>query len=74
MASRLLMACGALALIHTQAHADSLYLGTVGMYICDDGEDLCSNTLTSSPIILPTGSFTEDFVFDFVNDFHHYPR
>jgi hypothetical protein len=43
------------------------------MYICDGGEDLCSNTLTSSPINLPPGPFTEDFVFDFVNDFPHYP-
>ena len=37
------------------------------------GSDLCSNTLTSSPINLPPGPFTEDFVFDFVNDFPHYP-
>jgi hypothetical protein len=73
MLSRLLMACVGLALLHTQALADSQYLGTVGMYICDGGEDLCSNTLTSSPINLPPGSFTEDFVFDFVNYFPHYP-
>jgi hypothetical protein len=73
MLSRLLMACVGLALLHTQARADSKYLGTVGMYICDGGDDLCSNTLTSSPINLPPGSFTDDFVFDFVNDFPHYP-
>jgi len=73
MLHRLLMACGALALLHTQALADSRYLGTINMYLCDGGEDLCSNTLTSAPINLPPGPFTEDFVFDFANDFHDYP-
>ena len=68
MLRRLLMACAGLALLQTQAVAGTQYLGTITMYICDDGEDLCSNTLTSSPVILPNGAFTEDFVFDFVND------
>jgi PEP-CTERM motif len=68
MLRRSLMACAGLALLQTQAVADTQYIGTVTMYICDGGEDLCSNTLTSSPITLPTGPFTEDFVFDFVND------
>ena len=67
MLRRLLMACAGLALLQTQAVAGTQYLGTITMYICDDGEDLCSNTLTSSPVILPNGAFTEDFVFDFVN-------
>jgi hypothetical protein len=73
MLLRALIACSALALMQTQALAGSQFLGTIGMYICDGGEDLCSNTLTSSPINLPPGPFTEDFVFDFVNDFPHYP-
>jgi hypothetical protein len=73
MLLRALIACSALALMQTQALAGSQFLGTIGMYICDGGEDLCSNTLTSSPIDLPPGPFTEDFVFDFVNDFPHYP-
>lgn len=64
----LLMAGAGLALLQTQAVAGTQYIGTVTMYICDGGEDLCSNTLTSSPIFLPNGPFTEDFVFDFVND------
>jgi hypothetical protein len=69
----LLAACAALALLQTQALAGAQYLGTIAMYVCDGGEDLCSNTLTSSPIDLPIGPFTEDFVFDFVNDFRHVP-
>jgi hypothetical protein len=73
MLLRLLIALSAFALLHTQALADSQYLGTLGMYLCDGGEDLCSNTLTSSPINSPAGPFTEDFIFDFVNDFPHYP-
>jgi hypothetical protein len=73
MLLRALIACSALALLQTQSLAGSQFLGTIGMYICDGGEDLCSNTLTSSPINLPPGPFTEDFVFDFVNDFPHYP-
>jgi hypothetical protein len=66
MLRRSLMASAGLALLQTQAVAGTQYLGTITMYIC--GENLCSNTLTSSPIVLPTGPFTEDFVFDFVND------
>ncbi len=73
MFSRLLMARVGLALLHTQALADSQYLGTITMYLCDGGEDLCGNTLTSSPITLPPGPFTEDFVFDVVNEFMNYP-
>jgi hypothetical protein len=73
MLSRLLMACIGLALLHTQAIADSQYLGAITMYLCDGGEDLCGNTLISSPINLPLGPFTEDFVFDMVNDFTNYP-
>ena len=69
MLRRLLMACTGLALLQTQAVAGTQYIGTLTMYVCDSGEDLCSNTLTSSPINLPIGPFTEDFVFDFVNDF-----
>jgi PEP-CTERM motif len=57
-----------LALLQTQAFADPQYLGTITMYICDDGEDLCSNTLTSSQTFLPPGPFVEDFLFDFLND------
>ena len=71
MLLRVLIACSALALMQTQALAGSQFLGTIGMYICDGGEDLCSNTLTSSSINLPPGPFTEDLVFDFVNDFPH---
>jgi hypothetical protein len=71
---RLLMACAGLALLQTQAFADSQNLGTLTMYLCDGGEDLCSNTLTSTPIILPFGPFTEDFVFDLVNDFPDVPN
>jgi hypothetical protein len=66
MLRRSLMACAGLALLQTQAAADTQYIGTVTMYIC--GENLCSNTLTSSPIDLPNGPFTEDFVFDLVNN------
>src|ERR1700733_13222732 len=73
MLLRALIACSALALMQTHALAGSQFLGKVGMYICDGGEDLCSNTLTSSPINLPPGQFTEDFVCDFVNNFPHYP-
>src|SRR5277367_4385493 len=73
MLRRLLMACAGLALLQTQSVAATQYIGTIAMYVCDDGEDLCSNTLTSSPIGLPNGTFTEDFVFDFVNDFPHVP-
>ncbi len=73
MLIRLLMACVGLALLHTQALADSQYLGTISMYLCDGGEDLCSNTLTSSPVNVPLGSFTEDFAFDLVSDFTNYP-
>jgi hypothetical protein len=72
-APRVLIACSALALMQTQALAGSQLLGTIGMYICDGGEDLCSNTLTSLPINLPPGPFTEDFVFDYVNYFPRYP-
>jgi hypothetical protein len=43
------------------------------MYSGDGGEDLCGNTLTSSPINLPPGPFTEDFVFDMANEFTNYP-
>ena len=68
MLRRSLMACAGLALLQTHSVAGTQYLGTITMYICDEGQDLCSNTLTSSPIVLPTGPFTEDFVFDFVND------
>jgi hypothetical protein len=74
MLRRLLMACAGLALLQTQAFADSQNLGTLTMYLCDDGEDLCSNTLTSTPIILPFGPFTEDFVFNLVNDFPDVPN
>jgi hypothetical protein len=73
MLRRSLMACAGLALLQTQAVADTQYLGTITMYLCDHGEDLCSNTLTSAPTILPNGPFTEDFVFDFVNDFSAIP-
>jgi PEP-CTERM motif len=73
MLLRLSIVCSAFALLHTQALADSQYLGTIAMYVCDGGEDLCSNTLTSAPINLTPGPFTEDFVFDFVNNFPHYP-
>ena len=73
MLGRLLMACTGLALLQTQAVAGTQYMGTLAMYVCDNGEDLCSNTLTSSPVDLPVGPFTEDFVFDFVNDFPHVP-
>jgi hypothetical protein len=37
------------------------------------GLDLCGNTLNSAPIFLPLGLFTEDFVFDIVNDFPDVP-
>jgi PEP-CTERM motif len=74
MLRRLLMACAGLALLQTQAFADSQNLGTLTMYLCDDGEDLCSNTLTSTPVILPFGPFTEDFVFNLVNDFPDVPN
>ena len=74
MLRRLLMACAGIGLLQTQAFADSQNLGTLTMYLCDDGEDLCSNTLTSAPIILPFGPFTEDFVFDLVNDFPDVPN
>src|SRR5271163_4229850 len=73
MLRRLLMACAGLALLQTQAVAGTQYIGTISMYVCDNGEDLCSNTLTSALIPLPFGPFTEDFVFDFVNHFPHYP-
>jgi hypothetical protein len=73
MLRRSLMACAGLALLQTQAVAGTQYIGTIAMYVCDSGEDLCSNTLTSSPIDLPNGPFAEDFVFDFVNAFPHYP-
>jgi PEP-CTERM motif len=73
MLRRFLVACVGLALLHAQARAGIQYVGTIDMYICDGGEDLCSNILTSSPINLPIGPFTEDFVFDFVNDFPHDP-
>jgi len=74
MLRRLLMACAGIGLLQTQAFADSQNLGTLTMYLCDDGEDLCSNTLTSAPINLPFGPFTEDFVFDLVNDFPDIPN
>jgi hypothetical protein len=73
MLRRSLMACAGLALLQTQAVAGTQYIGTLAVYVCDGGEDLCSNTLTSSPIDLPVGPFTEDFVFDFVNGFPHFP-
>lgn len=73
MLRRLLSACAGLALLQTQAIAGTQYMGTLAMYVCDNGEDLCSNTLTSSPVDLPVGPFTEDFIFDFVNDFPHIP-
>jgi hypothetical protein len=74
MLRRLLMACAGFALLQTQAFADTQNLGTLTMYLCDGGEDLCSNTLTSTPIILPFGPFTEDFAFDLVNDFPDVPN
>jgi hypothetical protein len=73
MVRRLLAGCAGFALLQTQALAGSQYIWTISMYVCDGGLDLCSNTLTSSPIDLPIGPFTEDFVFDFVNDFGHAP-
>ena len=74
MLLRLSTVCSVFALLHTQALADSQYLGTKPPCMCaDGGEDLCSNTLKSAPINLKPGPFTEDFVFDFVNDFGHYP-
>jgi hypothetical protein len=73
MLRRILAACAGLALLQTQALAGSQYLGTISMYVCDGGLDLCSNTLTSSPTDLPIGPFSENFVFDFVNDFGHVP-
>jgi hypothetical protein len=73
MLSRLLITCVGLALLHTQALADSQYLGAIIMYLCDGGEDLCGNTLVSSSINLPSGPFTEDLVFDMVNEFMNYP-
>jgi hypothetical protein len=45
----------------------------ITMFLCDGGLDLCSNTLSSSLISLPIGPFTEDFVFDFVNNFIDVP-
>jgi hypothetical protein len=74
MLLRVLIACSALALMQTQALAGSQFLGTVTMYLCGGGEDLCSNTLSSSPVNLPSGPFTEDFVFDLVNDFPDVPN
>jgi hypothetical protein len=68
MLRHIIVACVGLALYPTQAFADPQYLGTITMYICDDGEDLCSNTLTSAQVLLPPGPFVEDFIFDFVND------
>lgn len=74
MVRRLLMACAGFGLLQTQAFADTQNLGTLTMYLCDDGEDLCSNTLTSTPIPLSFGPFTEDFVFSLVNDFPDVPN
>jgi PEP-CTERM motif len=73
MAHRLLAACGALVLLQTSVLADTQYIGVVSMYLCDDGLDLCSNTLPSSPVYLSPGYFSETFVFDFVNDFINVP-
>jgi hypothetical protein len=73
MFSRLLATCVGLALLQTQAIAGTQYIGQISMYLCDGGEDLCSNTLSSPTINLPIGPFTEDFVFDFANDFPHVP-
>jgi hypothetical protein len=70
---RLLIAFSAFALIQTQALAGSQFIGTITMYLCDDGEDLCSNTVSSSPIFLPAGQFTEDFTFNLVNNFPDTP-
>jgi hypothetical protein len=73
MIRRLLMAAAGLALLQTQALAGTQHIGVITMFLCDDGLDLCSNTLSSWPISLPIGPFTEDFVFDFVNNFLDVP-
>jgi PEP-CTERM motif len=73
MLLRVLIACSALALMQTQAFADSQFLGALTTYLCGGDEDLCSNTLISSPVNLPSGPFTEDFVFNLVNDFPDVP-
>ena len=70
---RLLAASAGLALLHAQALAGTQHIGVITMFLCDDGLDLCSNTLSSSPVFLSTGAFTEDFVFDFVNNFIDVP-
>jgi hypothetical protein len=74
MLIRVLIACSAFALIQTEALANSQFLGKITMYLCDGGEDLCSNTVSSSPVNLPSGPFTEDFVFDLVNNFPDVPN
>jgi hypothetical protein len=73
MIRRLMAASAGLALLQAPAHADTQSMGVISMYLCDNGLDLCSNTLPSSPISLPLGSFDEKFVFDFVNTFPNVP-
>ena len=73
MIGRLWTAAAGFALLQIPALADTQHLGTITMYLCDSGLDLCSNTLSSSPINLPEGPFSEQFVFDFVNTFPNVP-
>jgi PEP-CTERM motif len=70
---RLLAASASLALLQAQALAGTEHIGVITMFLCDDGLDLCSNTLSSSLISSPIGPFTEDFVFDFVDNFIDVP-
>src|SRR5271166_5410614 len=73
MFRRLAPAFAALVLLQTPALAGTEYIGIITMRLCDDGLDLCGNTLNSSLISLPLGPFTEDFVFDIVNGLPYVP-